>query len=643
MKKAIKIILLLMLTTTGPLAQAQVNLCAGQSTVISALNTLSLSNPSYSLNPGGVTSASPAFTISPPPSLTTYTLYATGTDSNSAIVTTSNTILVSVYGVTYSVASSVILGCGSQSTAIVNIINSDTAPISGGATSFTFLPPGSPATGYTFNAVPTATINSAGTWSVVVRDEFSGCESMSALTAIVNTVAPGIAVSAPTRTLSCNIPSVTLTGSSPNSAFGPVSFIWSFPNGANPVVIPSPILAASLSTTSAFSSTVNHIYTLTVTDLNNGCSTSTVVTVWKNILPPIAAINGANPNGPCMGIQTLADGSSIPTTAFPTPLGTSAILWEGPPPQAPASYTTFYTAQVPGIYTLTVMDLNNGCTSTQTVNVTIKPTAAFVHTITGGQATFNNISINTNSNTTYYWDFGDGNASPLQNPTHTYLNGGAHLVKLILTNPGIFCSDTLVQSVNISGIPCSANSNFSLNPTGTPQVWDVIPYYPWNITAASWDWGDGTTSNTLYTSHQYSAANMYNICLSVTVSCAASSSTCLSYNVYRSSQQAMIIAVNVVAPDLILGVTPANTNSDLSWNILPNPNSGEFRIALEADSIVPARILISDLTGRIVHDQFIEPNSNSVSVNTNNLPSGMYLVTLQSGDLKIIKRMAVNR
>ena len=30
------------------------------------------------------------------------------------------------------------------------------------------------------------------------------------------------------------------------------------------------------------------------------------------------------------------------------------------------------------------------------------------------------------TNTTFYWDFGDGNNSTLENPTHQYLNPGIH-------------------------------------------------------------------------------------------------------------------------------------------------------------------------------------------------------------------------
>ena len=43
-------------------------------------------------------------------------------------------------------------------------------------------------------------------------------------------------------------------------------------------------------------------------------------------------------------------------------------------------------------------------------------------------------NTSTGDNLTYYWDFGDGNTSTLQNPTHTYVTAGFFSVILTVTN-----------------------------------------------------------------------------------------------------------------------------------------------------------------------------------------------------------------
>ncbi|MEZ4981323.1 MAG: PKD domain-containing protein [Saprospiraceae bacterium] len=49
----------------------------------------------------------------------------------------------------------------------------------------------------------------------------------------------------------------------------------------------------------------------------------------------------------------------------------------------------------------------------------------------GYQIDLNNLSSGADS---IVWDFGDGNSSDLENPTHTYANPGTYTVKLSIFN-----------------------------------------------------------------------------------------------------------------------------------------------------------------------------------------------------------------
>jgi PKD repeat protein len=383
--------------------------------------------------------------------------------------------------------------------------------------------------------------------------------------------------------------------------------------------------------------------TLMITDSDNTCQASTVVPVYQNIYMPNASIFGPS-SGVCQPTVVLTNisSSTIPPSMFSATAPVVALLWEGPSPQPSLALSSSYTAQTSGVYTMTARDNNNGCVKTATYLVTMGPVAAFTHTVSSGTAVFTNVSTGTDSNTAYFWDFGDGNTSTLEHPSHTYSNGGAHLVKLKVMNQGVKCVDSLILSVTASGVPCAANSNFSLVPTNTAQVWNVIPAYPWNVTAASWSWGDGSVSNTLYTSHQYSAAGMYTICLSVTVSCVASSSTCTSYSVYRATQAALIVEIHVVSPDLVSGFADAPAAGTFSWKVMPNPNNGSFRLDVNNLPSADAKLLIHDLSGRVVDEKVLHPTSELNFQQTGSLAPGMYFVTLETGGQRYTQRMVVN-
>ncbi|MDG1657107.1 MAG: PKD domain-containing protein, partial [Crocinitomicaceae bacterium] len=71
--------------------------------------------------------------------------------------------------------------------------------------------------------------------------------------------------------------------------------------------------------------------------------------------------------------------------------------------------------------------------------------AGFSQVVTGSTLDLTNTSTKANG---YSWDFGDGNSSIDENPSHTYASNGTYSVSIVASSP---CdTDTLVQSVTIS-------------------------------------------------------------------------------------------------------------------------------------------------------------------------------------------------
>ena len=97
----------------------------------------------------------------------------------------------------------------------------------------------------------------------------------------------------------------------------------------------------------------------------------------------------------------------------------------------------------------------------------VGPASAFDFSIDQSTVTFTNFSSNADS---YLWDFGDGNTSTEENPTHTYSQDGLYTIRLTTTsNIG---TDETTRSVIIS-----ANSVFdetSLSGAAT-KIWKLNP------------------------------------------------------------------------------------------------------------------------------------------------------------------------
>ncbi len=86
-------------------------------------------------------------------------------------------------------------------------------------------------------------------------------------------------------------------------------------------------------------------------------------------------------------------------------------------------------------------------TATETVTIRRLPSADFSFGINNLTVVFTD---NTQGNPTRWdWDFGDGNRSTLQNPTHTYASSGTYVVTLTATNTQ--GTDSVSKFVSVSG------------------------------------------------------------------------------------------------------------------------------------------------------------------------------------------------
>ncbi|MBL7910193.1 MAG: PKD domain-containing protein [Bacteroidia bacterium] len=362
---------------------------------------------------------------------------------------------------------------------------------------------------------------------------------------------------------------------------------------------------------------------------------------------------GLNPN------FTFTQGSNGTVNFNSTSTGTvagSVYSWQFGDFTSGSGNPTSHTYGLNGTYIATLTVINNSITCFSSVTKTIvvnsisvtpcNLVANYSHTVgAGGNVNFANTSTGTNANTTYYWNFGDGFTSTSQSPTHTYNSAGAYSVLLFVNNQTTpTCIDTIVQSINVTGIPCVANSNFSLAPSTTTLVWNATPASPWNVVAATWSWGDNSTSNTLYASHTYSASGTYSICLSVTVACGGSSSTCVNQFIFKSSSPEMqMIQVNVIPPALTPTAIKDVEIENVNYAIYPNPNSGQFDVKIDDANNETVKIKVYNLIGEVVYETETVNDNMTKKINLDNVANGVYFVKINSGSKESTKKMIINK
>ncbi len=111
----------------------------------------------------------------------------------------------------------------------------------------------------------------------------------------------------------------------------------------------------------------------------------------------------------------------------------------------------------------------------------------------------------------YLWDFGDGNTSPLENPTHTYTSTGVFPMKVTVTTAD-GCVATAPHTVKVGTPPSGAD--FTVDPTGN-CVSDSVRFYGTANGANEWLWdfNDGESSMEQNPVHLYRDTGTFAITL----------------------------------------------------------------------------------------------------------------------------------
>lgn len=196
-------------------------------------------------------------------------------------------------------------------------------------------------------------VDAAGVYNLLITNSSNGCTATDATTVSINQTPPTIVLQTP-AVLTCVLTAQNL-GASGTSTGPQFDYLWTTLDGQ---ILGDPtVLSPSIDEPGT--------YTLTVTNTQNGCATSQSVTVLQSETPPLAEA-GASAVLNCTASTLQLNGAGSSTglgISYQWVAGGGGVIVNGANSLTP-------TISAPGTYTLTVLNSQNGCTTSDIVVIT---------------------------------------------------------------------------------------------------------------------------------------------------------------------------------------------------------------------------------------------------------------------------------
>ncbi|MCZ2139852.1 MAG: PKD domain-containing protein, partial [Bacteroidia bacterium] len=223
------------------------------------------------------------------------------------------------------------------------------------------------------------------------------------------------------------------------------------------------------------------------------------------------------------------------------------------------------------------------------------------------------------SNPTYFWDFGDGNTSTLENPTNYYNHSGTYKVCLTVSGKNdkqqpITC--TFCDSISVQIFIQNLCDSMKFTTTTDELTANFTPHLPneFYLLNYKWDFGDGNTSTLENPSHAYSQSGMYKVCMTV--------------NGYDFQFQFITCSYCDYIITKTTPISPSDDNSKLK--VYPNPTRGDVKLELPEKEM--SKLNLYDVTGKLILSHEINTNSKTYYFSIDHLSKGSYYIVVESSD-----------
>lgn len=266
-----------------------------------------------------------------------------------------------------------------------------------------------------------------------------------------------------------------LTVSFTNTSANATDFLWNFGDG-NTSILQNPVHTYTNSGT----------YTVTL-QASNDCATANSTQVITLSLSPVAGFTATTPTEGCAPhtVSFLNTSQNNPTSFNWT--------FEGGTPSTSAEENPVVVYENPGNFDVSLVASNSlGSDTLELFNyVTIftTPVDSFNYQSNGLTYNFNGLLSDADS---YTWDFGDGNQSTEQNPSHTYSAEGTYTVTFTVQNE---CGEESSSQQVIVLLPPTAEFSASTSEGCSPLSVQFTDESSPNTTHWNWTFQGGNPAN----------------------------------------------------------------------------------------------------------------------------------------------------
>ncbi len=280
-----------------------------------------------------------------------------------------------------------------------------------------------------FPSSPTPNVDAGGMYNVTVTDTQNGCTATSSVEVMADTLAPTVTVASPNTEITCNNPMLSLNADTPDSG---LNYSWSTGETSSSIMVAD-----------------DGVYTVTVTNPNNQCTDTSDLLIMENNTDPDAVADGTTIS--CQNTETEL------TATTDIDIMNANFEWSGP--NGFTSMEQNPTSPEPGVYTLTVINTENGCSNQATYEAmpdTISPDASISNTTEMLELNCDNNTIvlngsSTTSNVDFLWTGQGITTTNETEETPTVSESGDYT--LLVTNVNNGCSTsqtvTVTQDENI--------------------------------------------------------------------------------------------------------------------------------------------------------------------------------------------------